>query len=77
MARAKADPNVDRYGSPRACAAVHAAQAALQGLGESISASFSRLNPTPAQACGRQTGVAAGDNLVPGAAVSTSAIRVL
>ncbi|ALN80176.1 hypothetical protein [Lysobacter antibioticus] len=77
MARAKPDPNVDRYGSVRACAAVPAAQAALQGLDESISAAFSRGNPTPAQAAARLTVVAASDNLLPGDAVSASAIRLL
>ncbi|ALN92152.1 hypothetical protein LG3211_3197 [Lysobacter gummosus] len=75
MGRAKA--NVDRYGSVRACAPVHAAQAALQGLDESISASISRRNPTPAQAVPRLTATVAGDNLVPGATVSVSAMRVL
>ncbi|MGH8083289.1 MAG: hypothetical protein ACREP7_22115 [Lysobacter sp.] len=76
MGRAKLNLNVDRYGSVRACAAVHAAQAALQGLDESISAAFSRENPTPAQAVARLTAVPASDNLIPGAMVSASAIRV-
>lgn len=79
MGRAKLnlDLNVDRYGSVRACTVVHAAQAALQGLDESISAAFSRENPTPMQAGARQTEPATSNNLVQGAAVSVSAIRVL
>lgn len=77
MARAQPDPNVDRYGSVRACAAVPAAQAALQGLDEAVSAAFSRKNPTPAQAGARLTAAAPSDNLPSGAAVSASAIRLL
>jgi hypothetical protein len=40
MTRAKPDPNLDRHGSVRACAAVPAAQAALQGLSESLRGVF-------------------------------------
>lgn len=74
---ARANPPIDRYGSERSCAPVHAAEAALQGLGESISALLARKNPTSGRAMPRLTASSPGDNLIPGATVSTSAIRVL
>lgn len=73
--------DVDRYGSVRSCAPVHAAQAALQGLAASVLGAVSappmRKNPTPAQGLPRHPQPFDADNLNPGATVSTSAIRVL
>ncbi|WP_157753905.1 hypothetical protein [Lysobacter capsici] len=77
----RAQVQLDRYGSVRSCAPVHAAQAALQGLAAAVlgavSAPPTRKNPTPAQAVARLSRSAGADNLIPGATVSTSAIRVL
>ncbi|BAV97345.1 conserved hypothetical protein [Lysobacter enzymogenes] len=67
----------DRYGSARDCAAVAAADAALRGLDEAISAALARGNPTPAPATARQRTAASTDNLALGATVSASAIRAL
>jgi len=72
---------LDRYGSVRACAPVHAAQAALQGLAAAVRGAVSAPpageNPTPMQAVARLSRLVDADNLIPGATVSTSAIRVL
>lgn len=71
----------DRYGSVRTCAPVHAVQAALQGLAAAVLGAVSVAptgeNPTPAQAVARLSRPVDADNLIPGATVSTSAIRVL
>ncbi|QQP97749.1 hypothetical protein [Lysobacter enzymogenes] len=67
----------DRYGFARECAAVGAAEAALRGLDETISAALARGNPTPASATARQRTAASTDNLALGAAISASAIRAL
>ncbi|WP_157476252.1 hypothetical protein [Lysobacter sp. Root690] len=73
--------HLDRYGSVRSCAPIHAAQAALQGLAAAVlgavSAPPTGENPTPAQAVARLSQLVDADNLIPGATVSTSAIRVL
>ena len=77
----RAHLQLDRYGSVRACAPIHAAQAALQGLAAAVlgavSAQPTGENPTPMQAVARLPRTADADNLIPGATVSTSAIRVL
>ncbi|ROU06739.1 hypothetical protein D9T17_12100 [Lysobacter enzymogenes] len=67
----------DRRGFARECAAVAAADAALRGLGETISAARARENPTPAPATARQRTAASTDNLALGATISASAIRAL
>ncbi|ALN58550.1 hypothetical protein GLE_3204 [Lysobacter enzymogenes] len=67
----------DRRGFARECAAVPAAEAALRGLGETISAALARENPTPAPATARQRTAASTDNLALGATISASAIRAL
>ena len=56
---------------------VAAADAALRGLDEAISAALARGNPTPAPATARQRTAASTDNLALGATVSASAIRAL
>lgn len=71
------DRPFDRYGSARDCAAVTAAEAALRGLDEAISAALARGNPTLAPATARQRTAASADNLALGATVSASAIRAL